>query len=294
MNKEYLAYFLLILTTMFWSGNFILGKFSALFLVPPFSLNFFRWLLVWLILIPFTIKEIIQNFEFIKKNFKILFILGITSISSFNSIVYYSLNFTQVINAVLMLSAIPVLTIAISSVLKIDKIKIMQIYGLLISIFGVAIIITKADLGLILSLNFNKGDLWMILAALSWSIYSAFLKKITLPFSQFSLIQVISTIGLIFLIPQFYFEQSMGYEITINLPFIMILSYVVLFAAIGAYYSWQKAVSIIGPSRSSIFVQLMPLFSAILAITIFNEKFEIFHFIGGAFIVLGIYLSNKK
>lgn len=294
MNKEYLAYFLLILTTMFWSGNFILGKFSALFLVPPFSLNFFRWLLVWLILIPFTIKEIIQNLEFIKKNFKILFILGITSISSFNSIVYYSLNFTQVINAVLMLSAIPVLTIAISSVLKIDKIKIMQIYGLLISIFGVAIIITKADLGLILSLNFNKGDLWMILAALSWSIYSAFLKKITLPFSQFSLIQVISTIGLIFLIPQFYFEQSMGYEITINLPFIMILSYVVLFAAIGAYYSWQKAVSIIGPSRSSIFVQLMPLFSAILAIIIFNEKFEIFHFIGGAFIVLGIYLSNKK
>tara|TARA_Y100000816_G_C25707623_1_gene373631 strand:- start:301 stop:561 length:261 start_codon:yes stop_codon:yes gene_type:complete len=86
----------------------------------------------------------------------------------------------------------------------------------------------------------------------------------------------------------------MGYEITINLPFIMILSYVVLFAAIGAYYSWQKAVSIIGPSRSSIFVQLMPLFSAILAIIIFNEKFEIFHFIGGAFIVLGIYLSNKK
>ena len=281
------------MTTLFWSGNFIIGKFSALFQVPPFTLNFYRWFLVWLILFPFTFSEIKNNLLFIKSNFTILFVLGITSISSFNSIVYYSLNFTQVINAVLMLSAIPVLTILISNFLKIDQIKILQVLGLCLSLIGVVIIISKGNFEIIKNLYFNKGDLWMLLAALSWSIYSAFLKKIQLPFSQFSLIQVISTIGLIFLLPQFFYEKNQGSELVFNLPTLFILSYVVFFAAIGAYYCWQKAVSIIGPSKSSMFIQLMPLFSAILAIIIFKETFQLFHLFGALFILSGIYLSNK-
>ena len=281
------------MTTLFWSGNFIIGKFSALFQVPPFTLNFYRWFLVWLILFPFTFSEIKNNLLFIKSNFTILFVLGITSISSFNSIVYYSLNFTQVINAVLMLSAIPVLTILISNFLKIDQIKILQVLGLCLSLIGVVIIISKGNFEIIKNLYFNKGDLWMLIAALSWSIYSAFLKKIQLPFSQFSLIQVISTIGLIFLLPQFFYEKSQGSELVFNLPTLFILSYVVFFAAIGAYYCWQKAVSIIGPSKSTMFVQLIPLSSAILAIIIFKETFQLFHLFGALFILSGIYLSNK-
>ena len=133
------------MTTLFWSGNFILGKFSALFQVPPFTLNFYRWLLVWIILFPFTFSEIKNNLLFIKSNFSILFVLGITSISAFNSIVYYSLNFTQVINAVLMLSAIPILTLLISNFLKIDQIKLLQVLGLCLSIFGVVIVISKRE-----------------------------------------------------------------------------------------------------------------------------------------------------
>ena len=282
------------MTTLFWSGNFILGKFSALFQVPPFTLNFYRWLLVWIILFPFTFSEIKNNLLFIKSNFSILFVLGITSISAFNSIVYYSLNFTQVINAVLMLSAIPILTLLISNFLKIDQIKLLQVLGLCLSIFGVVIVISKGNYEIIKNLYFNKGDLWMLIAALSWSIYSAFLKKIKLPFSQFSLIQVISTIGLIFLLPQFFYEKSQGSELVLNLPTLFILSYVVFFAAIGAYYCWQKAISIIGPSKSTMFVQLIPLSSAILAIIIFKETFQLFHLFGALFILSGIYLSNKK
>jgi len=282
------------MTTLFWSGNFILGKFSALFQVPPFTLNFYRWLLVWIILFPFTFSEIKNNLLFIKSNFSILFVLGITSISAFNSIVYYSLNFTQVINAVLMLSAIPILTLLISNFLKIDQIKLLQVLGLCLSIFGVVIVISKGNYEIIKNLYFNKGDLWMLIAALSWSIYSAFLKKIQLPFSQFSLIQVISTIGLIFLLPQFFYEKSQGSELVFNLPTLFILLYVVFFAAIGAYYCWQKAVSIIGPSKSTMFVQLIPLSSAILAIIIFKETFQLFHLFGALFILSGIYLSNKK
>ena len=118
-NKK-LAYFLLILTTLFWSGNFIVGKSASLFDIPPFSLNFYRWLFAGLILFPFTIKEIIKKKDYIFKNIGFFIILGITSITIFNSIVYYSLYYTQVISGVLMISTIPVWIIFISSILKIE------------------------------------------------------------------------------------------------------------------------------------------------------------------------------
>ena len=102
------------------------------------------------------------------------------------------------------------------------------------------------------------------------------------------------TVGLIFLVPQYLYEQSIGLELNMNKAFFIILIYVVIFPAIAAYYCWQKAIELIGPNRSAMFIQLMPLFSAIMAILIFKEKFQFYHFIGAAFIISGIYLSNRK
>ena len=115
MKKEsnFLAYIFLLLTVTFWAGNFIVGKFASLYEVPPFSLNFYRWFFAWLILAPFTIPEIIKKKEYIAQNYKLFIVLGVTSITIFNSIVYYSLNFTQVISGVLMISTIPVMIIFI-------------------------------------------------------------------------------------------------------------------------------------------------------------------------------------
>jgi len=102
------------------------------------------------------------------------------------------------------------------------------------------------------------------------------------------------SVGILFLIPQFFYEKAIGLEVNFNKAFFSILFYVVIFPAIAAYYFWQKGVEIIGPNRASMFIQLMPLFSAVMAIIIFNEKFELYHFVGATFIVSGIYLSNRK
>ena len=294
MSKNYLAYTLLVFATLCWSGNFIIGKFAYLFEVPPLTLNFLRWVSVWFILIPFTYKEIYNNFQYIKKNWIVICFMGIITISTFNSVVYFALTYTQVINAVLVLAAIPAVTIIISSLMKVDKTNIFQLIGLLFSVIGISAIISNADIQKILSLNFNKGDLWMLVCVFSWSLYSTLLKKKKFEISQFTFIQLMVTVGVIFLIPQFFYEQSIGLEISINKFFIAILLYVVIFPAIAAYYCWQKAIELIGPNRSAIFVQLMPLFSALMAILIFKEKFQLYHFIGGTFIVSGIYLSNRK
>jgi len=114
---------MLILCALCWSGNFIVGKVATLYEIPPLTLNFFRWLIVWLILFPFTIKDILQKKELVRKNFGSLFIMSLTSISIFNSVVYYSLNFTQVLTGVLMISTIPVLIIFISYLFRVENIS---------------------------------------------------------------------------------------------------------------------------------------------------------------------------
>ena len=293
-SKNRIAYIFLILATLFWSGNFIVGKAASLFEIPPFTLNFYRWTFAWLILAPFTIKEIYQKRDHILQNIKLILVLGITSITVFNSIVYYSLNFTQVISGVLMISTIPVMIIFFCWVFKIERTNFYQILGVIFSLFGVIVIVTKADIGKLLSLNFNKGDLWMVVAMFSWAMYSALLRKKKLELTQLTLLQTIISAGLILLLPAYLIEMNLGYKANVNLPFILTLSYVVLFPGLASFIFWIKGISIIGSNRSGIFLHLMPIFSTVLAILIFKEKFMFFHLVGAIFIITGIVLSSKK
>ena len=293
-NKNNIAYLYLFFAILFWSGNFIVGKAASLYEIPPFSLNFFRWFFAWLILAPFTLKEIIKKKNHIVENFKLFLILGITSITIFNSIVYYSLNFTQVISGVLMISTIPVMIIFISSLLKIEKTNIFQIIGVVLSLTGVVFIVTKADIEILKTLNFNKGDVTMVIAMFSWATYSALLKKKKYELSQISLLEVVITFGLVFLIPIYFIEMSMGYLIKLGKPFYLTLTYVVLFPGLCSFFFWIKGISIIGANRSGIFLHLMPIFGAVMAMIIFKEKFMFYHLLGAIFILMGIILSNKK
>ena len=293
-TKNNLAYLLLILASLFWSGNFIVGKAASTFEIPPFSLNFYRWLFAWLILLPFTYKELINKKNYILNNKVFFIILGITSITIFNSIVYYSLNFTQVISGVLMISTIPVMIMFISSLLNIEKTNIFQIIGVVLSLTGVVFIITKADLELIKNLDFNKGDLTMVIAMLSWATYSTLLKKKKYEISQITLLQVVITFGFIFLIPIYFIEMNMGYIIKLEKPFYLTLAYVVIFPGLASFFFWIKGIAIIGANRAGVFLHLMPIFGAIMAMIIFDEKFMFYHFLGAIFIIAGITLSNKK
>ena len=293
-SKDQQAYLFLILTTLFWAGNFIVGEQASRFDIPPFTLNFYRWTFAWLILAPFTIKEIIEKKDHIIENIKLIIVLGITSITIFNSIVYYSLNFTQVISGVLMISTIPVMIIVFCWILKIEKSNVYQILGVIFSLFGVIVIITKADLVILLNLNFNKGDLWMVVAMFSWAMYSALLRKKKLEISQLSLLQIIISAGLVFLFPAYLIELSLGHKTSIHLPFILILTYVVLFPGLASFIFWIKGISIIGSNRAGIFLHLIPIFSTIMAIIILKEKFMFYHLIGALLIVTGIILSSKK
>ena len=285
---------MLVLATLFWAGNFIVGKAAFVEDIPPMSLVFFRWSLVWLILLPFTYKEIIKHKEVILKNLPLLFFLALTSVGLFNSFTYLALVHTQVINASLFNTAIPAMIILLCFIFKIEKTNRFQIMGLILSVLGILSIITKLDFNILLSLNFNKGDIIMIGGVITWGLYSSFLKKKKFTLPLLTLVHILCTFGLLFILPQFLFEISQGKIIKFDINLSYILIYLALFPSIGSYYCWAGAVSIIGANRAGIFLSLIPLFSTILAMIFFNEKFLFFHFIGSVLIILGLFLSNKK
>ena len=193
-----------------------------------------------------------------------------------------------------MISTIPVMIMFISSLLNIEKTNIFQIIGVVLSLTGVVFIITKADLELIKNLDFNKGDLTMVIAMLSWATYSALLKKKKYEISPIALLQVVITFGFIFLIPIYFIEMNMGYVIKLGKPFYLTLTYVVIFPGLASFFFWIKGIALIGANRAGVFLHLMPIFGAIMAIIIFDEKFMFYHFLGAIFIIAGITLSNKK
>ena len=293
-NKIYLAAIYLFAATFFWAGNFIVGKTASINEIPPVSLNFYRWVLAWLILLPFTYKELIKKKNYILNNIGLFIILGITAVTIFNSALFYSLKFTQVISGVLMISTVPVMIIFISSLLKIERTNIFQIIGVILSLTGVLFIVTKADFELLKNLDFNRGDIFMIIAMLSWATYSALLKKQKYELSQISLLQVVIGFGVIFLIPLYLIDLNMGNLIKLEKPFFLTLTYVVLFPGLASFFFWIKGVSLIGANRAGVFLHLMPILGAVMAMIIFDEKILFYHFLRAIFIVAGITLSNKK
>ena len=288
------AYIMLVCASLFWAGNFMIGKYAFLEEIPPLSLVFYRWSLVWIILLPFTYKEIIKYKDTILNNFTLLFLLGLTSVGLFNSFTYLSLLHTQVINSTLFNAAIPAVIILLCFLFKIEKTNKFQILGLIISVGGILAIVTRLKLDILLSLNFNKGDLIMIGGVITWGVYSTLLKKKKFTLPLLTLVHVICTFGLICVFPQFLYEFSNGQVINFDINLVYTLIFLALFPSIGSYYCWAGAVSIIGANRAGISLSLIPLFGSIMAITIYEETFQFFHLIGAIMIILGLFLSNKE
>jgi len=289
-----LAIVLLIASSFFWSGNFFSGKVAFLTNLTPFKLSFFRWILALLILLPFTYKQIIIDLDYYRKNIFLMIIISILGVTFFNSFTYISLRSSMVINSTLMASIAPVMMIGFSWLLFRTKTTKLQFAGIILSLIGAFSIILKGNLDNLYNLYFTSGDLWMIAAVISWCLYSVLLKKIDSKTSQLANLEVLIIIGIIFITPFYIFESVNSTFLPSSQLDFVIISYVAVFASIVAFFSWNKGVSIIGPNRASLFLHLIPVFSAVWAITFLDEKFAFFHIIGVIFILSGIILSNVK
>ena len=295
MNKNiFFAFLFLTLSSFFWSGNFLTGKLAFNNELSPFKLSFFRWLLAFFILIPFTFNEINKNLNIYKKNTILMISVSILGVAIFNSFTYVSLQTTLVINSSLMISITPVLIIGFSWIIFKTKTTFMQFFGIFLSLFGAICIVLKGDINNLFILYFTPGDLWMFIAVFSWGLYSVLLKKINPNLSQLATLEVMIIIGLLFIFPLYIIESLDNNFFPNKIIDLYMISYVAIFAGIISFFCWNKGVSIIGANRAGLFLHLIPVFSSAWAIFFLNEIFSFYHLIGALFIVFGIILSNFR
>ncbi|MDH4943819.1 DMT family transporter [Sulfurimonas sp. C5] len=282
---------MITLCVLFWSINFVLGRFIKDD-ITPLELAFFRWFFVFLIISPILIsryKNIVRAF---KQNFIILTVLAILGITTFNTLLYIGLTDTTSTNALIINSTVPILVLVLSYFILQQKINFHQTTGILLSTVGVVFLMLKADIANIFVLEFNRGDILIVISAVSWALYSVLVKFKPKDLNDFEYFATIVTIGLIFLLP---FYLSEGYSVQKELEVLqnnyLVFLYVSVFASITSYYLWHYGIDQIGASKTAQFTHLMPVFGIILASIFLKETLENYHLLGAALIALGIYLS---
>ena len=284
-------YIFLVLAVLFWSGNFITGRYISTS-IEPMQLSFYRWFFVLVLLLPYIFinyKDLILGF---KKDSLLLVVFGAFGIAGFNTFLYYGLQTTSATNALLINSSTPIFIILISSIIFRIAITKIQILGVLLSTLGVLYLILKGNINHILELNFTPGDLWILLAALDWAIYSVLLKFKPKDLSSFSFLTITSFIGVMILYIAFILQgYSLEFSFLSNKEVLYSLIYIVIFPSILSFYFWNMATIEIGANKAGQSAHLMPIFGAILAYIFLDEVLEFYHMVGIILIAIGIYLT---
>jgi drug/metabolite transporter (DMT)-like permease len=286
-------YLLLICTTLFWSINFVVGR-AVHGSIPPISLAFWRWLGALLILLPFSYPYLRLQWPILKRHWKLMAVYGLLGVACFNTFIYIALQTTTATNALLINSNIPVLIVAFSWLLGGTTLSRRQTLGVLISLAGVITIICRADLQLLTSLTVNRGDLWVLLAAVCWSFYTYLLRKRPEELNPLCFLTVIILFGLAVLTPFYVWELWQGLQMNSSLLTYASILYVALFASVLAFILWNQAVGQIGANKAGLFLHLMPVFGTLLSIFFLGESFQLFHLSGIALIFSGIYLTTAN
>ena len=284
-------YLLLVLTTLFWSGNFVLGR-AVHTVFTPFTLSFWRWAVALAILLPFVWSSLHNQAPIIRRHGLILLLLSILGVVNFNTFVYIGLQSTTATNALIMLSVTPVLIVALSFLLLRQTVTAWQGLGILLSLAGVLVIVGRGEVGALLARQFNPGDLWVLAAVTSWALYSVCLRWRPAGLQPLNFQTTTILIGLVILTPLYGWDLAQGRTVAINAATVGSILYLALFPSILAYVFWNRAVAELGANRTGQFLHLMPVFGAVLSMIFLGERLYGFHAAGIALIALGIWLAT--
>ena len=296
MSNSVKAAIVLCFASLFWSGNFVIGRLASVEnLVSPLSLGFYRWIIAFIILTPFCFSKAIQDLPLLKKQPGMIFLIVLTGPTLFNTFVYLGLTATTVINALLIISTTPMLIILFNRILYKSETNLYQMLGIFISLIGVSFVIAKGNYQNIFQSNFYFGDLFILLAVTSWSLYSIFLKKNVTGVSGFSFLYISFGLTVVFLFPVYLYDLFIqGNYLQISKQSLLIIGYTGIFPSIFSYICWNTGVALIGPNKSGPFLHLMPIFGGILAFLVFQETLYIYHYAGIVSVIIGIIITNKK
>lgn len=286
------AYVLMTLTCLFWAGNSVIGR-AARDFVPPVALAFWRWVLAFLLVIAFAWPHLRRDRAMLQASWRWVLALGILGVGAFNTLLYSGLQYTTALNAVLMQSAQPPLILLAAFLLFRDRAGPAQIAGVMLSLVGVVVIVARGQLDVLLDLRLNPGDLIVLFAMLFWVLYSVLL-RFRPTVHPLSFLAATFAIACLFILPFYVWELAAGRRIVPAAESFAAIAYVGVFPSLLAYGFFNRGVELLGAGRAGIFLNLMPAFGALLAITLLGERFTLAHAVGIALIGGGLLLTAKR
>ena len=262
--------------------------------VPPISLAFWRWTLVFLILLFFTYPSLKKNYKVIKKEYKKLFFLGAMGCGVCGAFPFLAGQTTTVTNMGIIYTSSPIFIILISSIFFNEKINLTKIIGLIACLVGVFAIIIKGNFLLLINLNFTIGDLWMLAAAIGWALYSIYLFYWKTKLEIFQRFTLIALFGALSLLP-FYIGEEIFYERTIfSIEFFIWVIFAAISPGIIAFTLYTIAQKKLGASLTGFTFYVFTIYGAIYGYFLFDERLENYHLIGTILVFIGVYLAKKR
>lgn len=286
------AWTLLFLTNLFWAGNIVIAR-AVAGRVPPVALAYWRWTAAFVVGLGVAWPHLKRDWPTLLRHWPMLLLLAATGIATYNTMAYVGLQYTTALNALLLQSAMPVIVLLWDFGLFGARPSLWQILGVVLSLLGVAAIITQLSFAALRHISLNVGDLWILGAVVVYALYTPLLRRRPIV-HPLSLLVTMMGIGSCMMLPFYLAERASGAMIEGGLPSYAAMAYTAVLPSFVAYMFFNRGVELIGPGRAGQSAHLMPVLGAILAVLFLGERFHLYHVIGIALIGAGILLANRR
>ncbi|WP_201799814.1 DMT family transporter [Andreprevotia sp. IGB-42] len=283
-----LQYLYPLLAVLIWSGNTVVNKLAAGSIYPA-EIGFYRWLLAGLLFTPFMLRPAWRNRQAIRPHVLKISALGALGMAVYQSLAYYAAHRTSAINMGIVLALMPLMTLALSIPLLGQRPGLPALLGGVVSLPGVLVVISSGHPASVATHGMGSGDAMMLIATLAYAIYSVLLKRwqLKLPALQLLYLQII--VAVLLLLPLYLASPKAGLT-PANMP---LIAFAGVFASMLAPLAWMRGVAALGPSRMTLFFNLLPLFTALIAAGVLGEPLARYHLAGGALTLVGVLLTER-
>lgn len=292
MQQSRMAWWAILLpitAVMIWSVNIVVTRYVTEF-IEPMSISFYRWFVAWLLLTPFMLPKVWQQRQNIRPYLSKLAVLSAFGMLLYQGLAYSAAHYTTATNMGLINAFIPIFTIFVALIILKLRPNRYAVIGSILSFLGLLYVIGQGDFTAILNLGKHSGDVVMLVAVFCYAFYGVFLKKWQLDLPLMSMLYVQISFAVLYHMPLIgYFGLDL-----MNKNNLLSVLYAGIFPSLIAPLLWMMAIQKIGPNHTSIFMNLMPIFTAIIAYFYLNEAWTIYHTLGGIVIIGAIFLAQRK
>ena len=291
VNESLQAYCLLILTTLCWGLNAVFARMTA-GEISPMLLVSIRWLGTLILLVLFTGRTILEGLPTIRLHIGYTFLMGLVGLGGFGTLIYYSAYYTTAVNIGIIQGAMPAIVLVGSCWFFRTSVNFVQITGIVVTMLGVVLVSINGELENMMSLSFNKGDLMMLIAVIFYGAYTVGLRR---KHNLSSMVLFASVVGWAFIstLPLTIYEFASGRTVLPDENVWIIVGLIVLLPSFLSQICFIASVKLIGPARSGVFVNLVPVFASFLAVQLLGEAFELYHGFSLFLVLLGIYIFER-